>query len=201
MGKPTLFIAAGHGGTDRGNVSTQYVEAACTKAFVDSMRAWTHAQRIPLGLGGVVFLSHELDLAGQIEYMEQAGASLSDGDWGVDIHFDYAASPKRRGAMAIADTSIIAREAARQFLVEWQLQTGIPNNGVADSKTWAQRSRRWGPGSDMGWCRPAIWGGTILELGFLSSAADMMILLQAHVPGIAMDILWNSWLRVRDARS
>ena len=101
MGAKTLFLAAGHGGTDRGNTSTGLVEAEELRRIVGGMRRMAALLGLPAGLGGIVFLPDELDLAGELRALQGWRPAAADGDLAVDWHLDYRAGGE--GALVLVD--------------------------------------------------------------------------------------------------
>lgn len=189
MGSRTLFVAAGHGGNDRGNTSVPpYVEADETQKITDRMYEWATLNGVKRGVGGIVFLDDVLDLLGQLDAMKAWKANSQDGDLGVDIHLDYRKGG--RGALVLHDENLISLKVGAAFLRRWCNVTGIPNNGLHPSKLFAQQNRGF---DDFGWCRPREWGGIIIELGCLNSPVDMSICTNPTYQHLAMQFLWEAF--------
>lgn len=189
MGAKTLFIAAGHGGKDKGNTAVPpYVEADETQKITDQMYVWSTLNGVKRGLGGIVFLDDVLDLLGQVQAMNAWKANSKDGDLGVDIHLDYRRGG--RGALVLHDETAQSQQVGLAFLRRWCNQTGIPNNGMHPSKKFAQENRGF---DDFGWCRPREWGGIIVELGCLNSPPDMAIVTNPTYQHLVMQFLWEAF--------
>jgi hypothetical protein len=192
VGVPTLFLAAGHGGSDKGNTAAGFIEAEETIKIVESIRKWYAFRRVPTGLGGCVFLNDSLDLVGQLGAL--GPWKLDAGDLAVDIHLDYKAGA--RGAMVIVDETTLAQRFGQVFLAEWCRATGIPTAGVGifDSKLAAKQWRSW---SDYGWCAPR-WPGVIVELGRMNAGDDMAIVRNPVYQVMAGEIIWHAWQQAKD---
>lgn len=190
MGTPLLVLAAGHGGTDRGNVTTGIVERDELIRIAGGMRMWFHLNSIPEQLGGAVWIDHDLDLAGELAAIKQWKLRETDGDLAVNLHLDYNASRLQGGALMIYDESPTAKRVAEVVLARWCAATGIVNNGVHRSVVVA---RRWRNFDDFGFCRPSEYGGLIFELGSLNSTHDMQIVRNPVYQALAAQFLWEAW--------
>lgn len=187
MGKATLFLAAGHGGTDRGNTSAGIVERDELVAFTGTIRRWYSLIGIPQQLGGAIFLDDELDLLGELKVLETWKLSERDGDLAVDLHLDFRQNSS--GALVLYDESAIGRRVGETFLQRWCAATGIRNNGAYRSADVARPWRGW---DDFGFCRPR-WPGIIVELGCLNSPNDMAIVRNPLFQALAGQFLWEAW--------
>lgn len=188
MGAATLFLAAGHGGADRGNTAAGVVERDELVRIVAGMRLWYRLTGVPQGLGGVVFLDDELDLLGEIKALERWHISTADGDLAVDVHLDYR--PGSSGALVIYDEAPQSKRFAERFLSRWCNATGIRNNGIHRSNVVAPAWRGW---DDFGFCRPRQWAGVIIELGCLNSATDLAIVRNPVYQALAAQLAWEAW--------
>lgn len=191
MGKATLFIAAGHGGRDAGNVATGHVERDELVAFVGGMRRWFAATRTAPGLGGVVMLDDHLDLRGEVAEIGRWRPMARDGDLAVDVHLDYRAN-ERGGALVVYDESAYGRQWAETWLERWCAATGIRSAGVHRSTEAARRWRGW---SDYGFTAPA-WPGAIVELGCINHAADLAIVRDPFWQAFAAHLLVATWKEI-----
>jgi hypothetical protein len=190
MGKRTLFLAAGHGGNDRGNTSAGVNERDELITFTNGVKRWLDLTHTQIGgAGGVVILDHKLDLAGEIKEIGRWTPSSTDGDLAINFHLDYRPKDMAGGALAIVDETPYARTFAEQFLRDWCLATGIRFNGVHYSKQAAAAWRGW---DDYGFCRPT-WPGLILELGCLSHAPDLAIVRDVMCQALAAQIIKDVW--------
>jgi N-acetylmuramoyl-L-alanine amidase len=189
VGKATLFIAAGHGGNDRGNTATGHVERDELIAFTGGMRRWYDALGVRQGLGGVVFLDDKLDLGGEVAAMKPWRASERDGDLAVNIYLDYRARDTRGGALVLYDETTSARTWAEAWLRRWCAATGIRSNGVHRSTDAARAWRGW---PDYGWTAPA-WPGVIVELGCLNSPADLAVVRNPFWHAFAAQMVLDVW--------
>lgn len=188
MGKPTLFIAAGHGGTDKGNTTTRFCEADELIVIVDHMTKWLDNYGISSGVGGYVQIDHTHALQGEIGAIN--AWKPDGGDLAIDVHLDYRNGSS--GALVIVDESEIGMKWSKLFLDRWCNRSGIKNNGIHDSKVWATTQRGW---TDMGFCRPR-WPGVILELGCLNSNHDMSIVKNDLMRYVAAQFMWEAWQHV-----
>jgi N-acetylmuramoyl-L-alanine amidase len=189
MGKPTLFLAAGHGGTDKGNTTTAYVERDELIVIVDHMVKWLSGYGVPTGVGGYVKIDHSHALSGEIAAI--TGWKPDGADLALDVHLDYRTGSS--GALVIVDQTPIARRFAERWLPRWCARTGIKNNGIHDSIDWATRQRGW---SDMGFCAPR-WPGAILELGCLNAPHDMSIVRNDQMRYLCAQLVWETWESLR----
>ncbi len=192
MGKQTLFIAAGHGGTDKGNTTAGIVERDELIAIVGGMRHWLQQAGYLHGLGGVIFLEDRLDLAGEIAALDAWKLTAADGDMAVDFHLDYRAGRADGGALVLYDETPYALAFGQQFLTHWCAATGIKNNGNYRSNVVAKPWRGW---DDFGFCRPR-WPGVIVELGCLNCAHDMRVVRSPYFQALAAQIALNVWQQV-----
>ena len=188
MGQRTLFIAAGHGGNDRGNTSGNYIERDENLKITHGMYNWCVLNQVPMGIGGVLFLDDALDLLGENAFLKAVKANKKDGDYAIDIHLDWR--PKGSGALVIVDEDPYGRSFSEGFLRRWCTTTGIVNNGVHDSKQWATKQRGW---DDMGFCRPPAYGAGIWELGCLNHIPDMKIVQNPVYQALVMQFIWEAW--------
>lgn len=187
MGQPTLFIAAGHGGKDRGNVATRYVERDETIDIVAGARSWYRQRGIPQALGGAVFLADSLDLVGEISALTPWRLNDADGDLALDIHLDY--KPGGSGALILYDESAMGRRFAQYFLPRWCALTGIRSNGVFRSKDVAGPWRGW---PDFGFCAQR-GPGCIIELGHINNEQDMRAISSPDIRVKLGQLIWESW--------
>ena len=190
MGKKTLFMAAGHGGNDRGNVTTGIVERDELIRIAGGMQMWYSMMGIRPQLGGCVFLNDDLDLTGELAALKAWKLREADGDLAVNLHLDYNAARPQGGALMIYDESPTAQRAAEVVLARWCAATGIVNNGVHRS---IEVARRWRNFDDFGFCRPSEYGGLIFELGSLNSKHDMQIVRNPVYQALAAQLLWEAW--------
>lgn len=192
MGKRTLFLAAGHGGPDRGNVTRSgVVERDELLAIVGVMRARFAVRGIPTGVGGAVFLDDILDLGGQMEAMKAWKANSADGDLGLDIHLDN--KPGDSGALILYDEAPQSKRFAEMFLPRWCAATGIKSNGIHRSAEVAQRWRGW---DDYGWCRPRDWSGAVVELGCANNQRDLGAVRNHENRLLAANLIWEVWCAI-----
>lgn len=189
MGIPTLFIAAGHGGTDRGNTASGNIEAHETIRFVDGMNAWFQRYGVPASLGGCITLLHNLDLQGQIKAITDW--KLTPPDLALDIHLDYRNGSS--GALVIYDEHPHGRRFAEAWLRRWCEATGIRNNGAHYGPAVARDWRGW---SNFGWCAPR-YPGLILELGCINSPSDLAKIRTPMNQALCAQIVWEEWNKVR----
>lgn len=192
MGQPTLFIAAGHGGQDSGNISAGIVERDELIGIVRGMRAWVRDTGVPQGLGGLVFLNDDLDLIGEIRTLTAWQPSAADGDMAVDFHLDYKPNKPTGGALILYDETPYAKEFSEYFMTRWCAATGILNNGIFRSTEVAKAWRGW---DDYGFCRPR-WPGVIVELGCLNSPSDMAKVRTPYYQHLACQLAINAWRAV-----
>lgn len=190
MGQQTLFIAAGHGGADRGNTAAGVIERDELLQVAGGMRRWAGLLGERLNaLGGVVFLPDQLDLIGEITAIgQQWKASSADGDLAIDVHLDFR--PGSSGALILYDEAPQSKQFAERFLPRWCQATGIRNNGVFRSNAVAQAWRGW---DDFGFCRPTGWAGVIIELGCLNAALDLEVVRDPYYQAVAMQLIRECW--------
>ena len=189
MGKQTLFVCAGHGGTDPGNTATGVVERDELIGIVGGMRRWATLLQVPQGLGGVVFLDDGLDLPGQVRVLQRWGASAADGDLAVDLHLDYRRDRPGGGALVIHNGVGGARTLGAEFLRRWCAHTGTTSNGVHLGREVAPAWRGW---KDFGWTRQR-WPAVIVELGSLNSERDMATVRDPFCQALALMLLQEVW--------
>jgi N-acetylmuramoyl-L-alanine amidase len=192
MGAQTLFIAAGHGGQDKGNTSAGIIERDELIQIVGGMRKWFADLSVPNGLGGVVFLDDALDLAGEISTLQRWRPTAADSDMAVNVHLDFKPTKADGGALVLYDETPYARAFSEYFLIRWCKATGIANNGVFRSSDVARSWRGW---DDFGFCRPG-WPGVIVELGCLSHVRDMQIVRNQYYRLLAGQLIYNAWQAV-----
>lgn len=193
VGIQTLFVAAGHGGQDLGNIATGAVERDELVAIIGQMRTWFRRLGVAEGLGGVMFVADELDLVGEVQAISKWGPVAADGDLGVDVHLDYKPNKRNGGALVLYDETPYALEFAQRFLARWCAATGIANNGAYDHLRAAKEWRGWPDG--FGFCRPR-WPGVIIELGCLSCPDDMHIVRNPYFRILAGQLMYNVWREV-----
>lgn len=190
MGKRTLFLAAGHGGSDPGNTAAGVIERDELIRFTDGVKRWLTLTHVQIGgAGGVVILDHALDLAGEVTAIGRWRPSAADGDLAINFHLDYRPKDLVGGALGVVDETPYARTFADRFLRSWCLATGIRFNGVHASKAAAASWRGW---DDFGFCRPA-WPGLILELGCLSHPPDLVIVRDPLCQALAAQLIKDVW--------
>lgn len=194
MGASTLFVCAGHGGADKGNTMGKYVERDELIRVVDTMHSLWRGMGIVHGVGGQVTIPHNLNLAGEIPAIQAWKPDL--GDLALDIHLDWRGASGGSGAMVIVDETVMGNLWAVEFLERWCRLTGIKKGPIADSKTWAQEVRKWGPGSDMGFCRPRF-PGVIVELGCMNSESDMRVIQNPAMIQALGVLIWDTWIKFR----
>lgn len=192
MGQPTLLIAAGHGVDDPGNTTTGHIERDELIHITAGMRRWFELNQYRLQqVGGVVFIDNQLALAGEVHAIRAWRPRAADGDVAINIHLDYRRGGS--GALAICNQFALAQRLSHDFLEAWCKATGIKNNGVHDSRTWARTQRGW---NDMGFCA-VDWPAIILELGCLNSDSDMTLVLDAQIQALAAQLLGTKWAAAR----
>lgn len=190
MSSPTLFLAAGHGGADKGNTSTEFVERDELITIVNQMARWYDlCLELPRAPGGVVIIDHALELAGTIKAIEAWRPDA--GDLAIDIHLDFKKGSS--GALILVDEQPTAKAFAEAFLPDWSRATGIRNGGVWDSKRAAQQWRGW---PDYGFCARK-WPGIILEIGCLNSGSDMQCVKDQFNQTMLAHLVWKTWTEVR----
>lgn len=187
MGKPTLFLAAGHGGADPGNTASGLCERDELIAFTATLRDWYRAMSVPVELGGAIFLDDALALEGELAVLNKWNLKAVDNDLAVDLHLDY--KPGASGALILFDESEIGKQVGGHFLLRWCQATGIHNNGIFRSSEVAGPWRGW---DDFGFCRPR-WPGIIIELGCINSASDMQVIRHPMYRALAGQFLWEAW--------
>lgn len=190
MGHKTLFLAAGHGGTDPGNTAAGIAERDELIGIVSGMRRWSRLRLLPQGLGGLVFLDDGLDLRGQLRALYGWRPSVADGDLAIDLHLDYDARRPRGGALAIHNGVGQAAALGALVLRRWCAATGIVSNGIHLGRQVAPAWRGW---DDFGWTRPRAWPAIILELGSLSCASDMAIARDPLAQALVLTLLIEAW--------
>ena len=186
MGARTLFLASGHGGADRGNTASGFVEADECVAIIGDVRRWFTAIGVPPSLGGAIFLDDGLDLNGQLQRLKLLRPTEADNDLCLDWHLDFAATRPAGGAMVITNDRPAAKQWAHDFLTQWCDATGIRSNGVHLGAVAAPKWRGW---PDFGWTRPA-WPACIVELGSLNNARDMRIVRDPLSRALAAHLAW-----------
>jgi N-acetylmuramoyl-L-alanine amidase len=190
VGIKSLFLAAGHGGADRGNTAAGMVERDELIALAGGMRRWSRLRQQPQGLGGLIFLDDGLDLLGQLRALARWRPSAVDGDLAIDLHLDYNARRPRGGALAIHNGVGQAATHAATMLGRWCAATGIVSNGMHLGRQVAPIWRGW---DDFGWTRPRGWPAVILECGSLNSAADMAIVRDPQAQALLLTLIVESW--------
>ena len=193
MGEATLFVAAGHGGTDRGNTSAGPIEAGELRRIVGGMRRWSQLAQMRAGLGGLVFLDDGLDLQGELRVLAGGKLTAADGDLAADIHLDYRAADPGGGALVLYDEAPYARTIAELFLERWCTATGIKSNGGHRSTAAAGAWRGW---RDFGFTA-APWPGLIVELGSLNCERDMVVVRDPLYQALALTLLHDAWRQGR----
>lgn len=191
MGTPTLFLAAGHGGTDHGATANDHREADLLIQFIGGMRAARTARGLKAGLGGVVFLDDALDLAGELAFLKEWKLTAQDQDLCIDFHLDF--KPRNSGALVLYDEQPVSFQFARLWQQRWCALTGIKNNGIHPAKQSAQAWRGW---DDFGWTRPP-WPGVIVELGCVNSRFDRERINQRTIQAEAMTLAYVCWCEAR----
>lgn len=190
MSKSTLFLTAGHGGSDRGNTAVAgLVERDETIAIVSGMRAWFVAYGIPSGVGGAVFLPDALDLAGQLQRLKLWRLNEADGDLALDFHLDYAANRPSGGAMVIINRYASAQMFADRFLARWCAATGIRSNGIHYGDVVAPL---WRGFTNFGHTAQP-WPAAIVELGSLNNAGDMATVRNPVTQALAAQFVYEAW--------
>lgn len=189
MGSATLMVCAGHGGNDRGNTSTGYVERDELITIKQSITTWLRLKQVPLGIGGIVLIDDSLDLEKEIQAITELNANVLDGDLAIDLHLDYQPGTISGGALAIYDETLLSKHFGMVFLERWCSTTGIPNRGIHRSSTVAPLWRGW---EDFGFCKPS-WPGVIIELGTLNAQHDMEILQSPIYQAFIGELLWECW--------
>ena len=188
-GRSTLFLAAGHGGADRGNIATAHVEADELLRFVGGMRRWYAANQQPAGLGGVVVLDDALDLGGQVATLNRWKLQAADRDLALDLHLDYNIQRPDGGALVLYDEHTYCRRFAEWFLARWCAGTGIIPRGCHRSTEAARRWRGW---RDFGFTGMP-WPGIIVELGTLNCARDFAIIQDGVYQAFAARLMVEGW--------
>ncbi len=192
MSAATLFIAAGHGGTDPGNTSTEFIERDEVITVVDIMERWYRATAEPVKInevGGIIFIDHRHALPGEIQAIEAWKPDA--GDLGINVHLDF--KKNNSGALILTDDAPLSKAFSELFLPQWCAMTHIKNNGVWDSKQAAKAWRGW---PDYGFCA-RTWPGIILELGCLSSPADMKCVRDRLNQCLLAHLIWKTWEEVK----
>lgn len=200
MGKPTLFVAAGHGGPpgdwDAGNTSGTEDEADVVIRVVNQIVSFWKALGIAQDYGGFVMVPHTLALKGEIPAI--LSHQPDKNDLALDIHLNWKGAAKPGGAMVIVDPETMTRNWASAFLKDWSRISGINNDGVFDSKvaaTW-RTDAAGRPWKDMGFCA-ARFPGAIVEIGCLNSAGDMRVVNNPAMIEALATLIWMNWLYVR----
>lgn len=189
MGRKTLFLAAGHGGSDPGTTAAGSVERDELLAIVGGMRRWSRLRQQPQGLGGLIFLDDGLDLLGQLRSLYRWRPSVADGDLAIDLHLDYNVNRPRGGALAIHNGVGPAAALGARVLRHWCAATGIVSNGIHLGRQVAPLWRGW---DDFGWTRPG-WPALILELGSLNCASDMLIARDPLAQALLLTLVIEAW--------
>lgn len=191
MGKQTLFIAAGHGGDDKGNTTTGLVERDLVIDVVNMAWKWYQiAEELKREPGGVVVIDHQKALAGEIADIN--AWKPDSGDLALNVHLDYKAGS--RGALCLVDREPRSVAWAKLFLERWCKLTKIPSRGVHDSQTVAPSWRGW---SDFGFCAAPRFPGVIVELGCLNSAEDMAVIRDPVHQILFAHCAWQAWTKTR----
>ncbi len=184
MGQKTLFVAAGHGGTDCGNTAAGIVERDELIAIVRDMRAWFKQRALPNALGGYIITPDELDLKGELAYLAPWKLSRADGDLAVDVHLDYR--PNSSGALVLHNGGS-AKTFADRFLPAWCRAAGIRNNGVHYGPDVAMAWRGWPNFGFLAVDYPAV----IIELGCLNDPQDMEKVRRPIVRHLLAELIWE----------
>lgn len=190
MGRKTLFLAAGHGGTDPGNTAAGIVERDELLGIAAGMRRWSRLRQQPQGLGGLIFLDDGLDLVGQLRALRGWRPSVADGDLAIDLHLDYNAHRPSGGALVIHNGVGQAATLGALVLRRWCAATGIVSNGIHLGRQVAPLWRSW---DDYGWTRPRAWPALILELGSLNCASDMVIARDPLAQALLHTLVIEAW--------
>lgn len=186
MGKPTLFIAAGHGDDDPGNSSVPgVVERDELITIVGRIKRWHILNGRSINVGGCVFIDDRHKLQGEIDAIR--AWKPDDRDLAVDVHLDYGGSG--RGALALIDGSELARAWSHAFLPRWCAATGIVFRGIHDSRQFAQANRSW---PDFGFTG-AAFPGVIVELGHMDNVFDLEIVRDPIYQVLAGEFMWQAW--------
>lgn len=189
MGRRTLFLAAGHGGKDKGNTSAGIVEADELIRFTAGVRGWFSRNAIPDALGGAMFVPDSLDLVGQLQWVRFWKPNAADGDLAIDFHLDYNANRPTGGALVIHNDHSVAQSFAERFLTGWCKRTSIKSNGVHLGRDVAMKWRGW---DDFGWtARP--WPAVIIELGSLNCHWDMVTIRDPLAQAVAARLVWETF--------
>lgn len=189
MGKATLFLTAGHGGADRGNTAAGICERDELIGIVGGMRTWFERYGIAHQVGGGIFLSDALDLAGQLQHLKMWRLKEADGDLALDMHLDYASARPSGGAMVIISRHPLAKRFADRFLPRWCQATGIQNNGIHYGDVVAPKWRGW---PNFGHTSQD-WPAAIVELGSLNNARDMAMVRSPVMQALAAQFSWEAY--------
>ena len=163
----TVMISAGHSERDPGAVAGKVKESLVAVRLRDKILAHLKAKGVNAVTDGSI--GHNLPLGDAIKILKSAGGL------GVEIHLNAAENRAAHGVEALCKPD--KRTKAIRLCAAVHLITGIKVRGSEGG----YKATNSGQHSKLGFCEA---GGIILEVGFISNAADLKA-IQDNVDALA----------------